>query len=74
MNFEEEVFFNNIRINIRYYRNKNRLTQQELAELTTLSYDYINEIESLKKNKSFSLITLLRISNSLNVNIIELLK
>lgn len=74
MSLEEEIFFNIIRINIRYYRNKRKLTQERLAELSDLSYDYINEIESLTKNKTFSIITLLRIINSLNVNIIDLLK
>ena len=74
MNIYEELFWNNIRLNIRYYRSKRKLTQERLAELSDLSYDYINEIESLTKNKTFSIITLLRISNSLNVNIIDLLK
>lgn len=74
MNLQEEIFFNIIRINIRYYRSKRKLTQERLAELSNLSYDYINEIESLTKNKTFSIITLLRISNSLNVNVIDLLK
>lgn len=74
MSLQEEIIFNIIRINIRYYRIKRKLTKERLAELSSLSYDYINEIESLTKNKTFSIITLLRISNSLNVNIIDLLK
>ena len=74
MSLQEEIFFNIIRINIRYYRIKRKLTQERLAELSSLSYDYINEIESLTKNKTISIITLLRISNSLNVNVIDLLK
>ena len=74
MSLQEEIIFNIIRINIRYYRIKRKLTQERLAELSSLSYDYINEIESLTKNKTFSIITLLRISNSLNVNVIDLLK
>ena len=74
MSLQEEIIFNIIRINIRYYRIKRKLTQERLAELSSLSYDYINEIERLTKNKTFSIITLLRISNSLNVNIIDLLK
>ena len=74
MNLQEEIFFNIIRINIRHYRNKRNLTQEMLAELSDLSYDYINEIESLKKNKTFSIITLLKISKSLNVSVIDLIK
>lgn len=51
MDLQEEIIFNIIRINIRYYKNVRKLTQERLAELSNLSYDYINEVESLTKNK-----------------------
>lgn len=54
MDLQEEIIFNIIRINIRYYKNVRKLTQERLAELSNLSYDYINEVESLTKNKTFS--------------------
>lgn len=73
MSLQEEMFWNIIRINIRYYRNKRKLTQEELAEKCNLSYYYINEIESLRKNKTFSLSTLFIISNVLDIDIRELL-
>ena len=41
----------------------------QLADLTDLSLDYICEIESLKRNKSFSIITLGRIADVLNIDI-----
>lgn len=72
MNIYEELFWNNIRINIRYCRNKRKLTQEHLAEKCNLSYYYINEIESLKKNKTFSLTVLFTIANVLEVDIREL--
>lgn len=45
------------------------MTQQELAEKVDLSVDYICEIESVKKAKSFSIITLGRIADVLKVDI-----
>lgn len=45
------------------------MTQRELAEKVDLSVDYICEIESVKKAKSFSIITLGRIADVLKVDI-----
>lgn len=72
MSLQEEIFWNIIRLNIRYYRNKRKLTEGELAEKCILSYDYINEIESLTKDKTFSLSTLFIIANVLDIDIREL--
>lgn len=72
MNIYEEIFFNNIRLNIKYYRLKKGYTQNNLAELCYISYDYMNEIENLKRNKTFSLSVLFRISQVLDINIKEL--
>lgn len=72
MNIYEELFWNNIRINIRYFRNARKLTQEKLAEKCNLSYYYINDIESLTKNKTFSLIVLFTIANVLENDIREL--
>ena len=74
MNLQEEIFFNIIRINIRYYRSKRKLTQERLAELSNLSYDYINEIESRTKNKTFSLVIVAKISHYLNVDFYKFFK
>lgn len=64
-----DYYYNIIRKNIKKYRKEKRLTQQQLAEATDLSVDYICEIESLTKNKSFSIVTLGRIADILEVNI-----
>ena len=61
MNIYEELFWNNIRIK--------KLTQEHLAEKCNLSFYYINEIESLKKNKTFSLTVLFIIANVLEVDV-----
>ena len=64
-----DYYYNIIRKNIKKYRKEKRYTQQKLAEDTDLSVDYICEIESLTKNKSFSIVTLGRIADVLEVDI-----
>ena len=55
--------------NIKYYRRKKGITQAELAELVDLSHEFIRRIESKKGQKSFSLYTVYRIANALDVPI-----
>ena len=64
-----DYYYNIIRKNIRKYRKEKNFTQQQLADATDLSVDYIGEIESLTKNKSFSIVTLGRIADVLEVDI-----
>ena len=64
-----DYYYDIIRKNIKKYRKEKKLTQQELAEKADLSVDYICEIESLKKNKSFSIVTLGRIADVLEIDI-----
>lgn len=64
-------YYNIVRINIKKFRKEKNYTQQKLAEETDLSIDYISEIESLTKNKSFSLAVLGRIADVLKVDIKE---
>ena len=66
---DEEFFYQKIRNNIRNFRIAEKLTQQELADLCGLSRGYICDIENEKKNKSFSINTLIKISCALNKNI-----
>ena len=62
-------YYNIIRRNIRKYRKEKELTQWQLAEKVNLSEDYICEIESLIKNRGFSIIVLGRIADILKVDI-----
>lgn len=62
-------YYDVIRKNIRKFRKEKGFTQQQLAEKADLSSDYICEIESLKKQKSFSIATLGRISEALKIEI-----
>lgn len=64
-----DYYYNIIRKNIKKYRKEKKYTQQKLADDTDLSVDYICEIESLTKNKSFSIVTLGRIADVLEVDI-----
>ena len=64
-----DYYYNIIRKNIKKYRKDKHLTQQQLAEKTDLSVDYICEIESPTKNKSFSIAVLGRIADVLETDI-----
>lgn len=65
----DNYYYDVIRKNIRKFRKEKGFTQQQLAEKADLSSDYICEIESLKKQKSFSIATLGRISEALKIEI-----
>ena len=66
-----DYYYNIIRKNIKKYRKDKHLTQQQLADKTDLSVDYISEIESPTKNKSFSIAVLGRIADVLEIDIKE---
>ncbi len=66
---ENDYYYNIIRKNIKKFRKERKLTQQQLAEAVDLSVDYICEIESPTKNKSFSIVALGRIADALEVDI-----
>ena len=60
--------------NIRHYRRKCYLTQEQLAEKCDLSISYIKQIESGKEYKNVSLTVLLKLSKALNVDLEKLFK
>ena len=47
------------RSNLKFYRNKQGLTQEKLSELIGISTDYLSEIERGKKTPSFKRMELL---------------
>ncbi len=67
-------YYDIVRVNIRRYRKEKNYTQQKLADLSHLSIDYISEIESIKRKKSFSLATLGRIADALEIDIRDFFK
>lgn len=64
--------FNIISHNIKYYRQNQNMSQEELAEKSDLSISYIKQLESGKIFKNLSLTTLLKLSKALNININKL--
>ena len=60
--------------NIKFYREKAHLTQQELAEAAKLSLSYISKIEANGCNKSMSISALNQIANALGIEINEFFK
>ena len=58
------------RENLKFYRNKLNLTQEQLSELSGISSDYLSEIERGKRTPSFKRLDL--IANSLGVEVYKL--
>lgn len=65
-------YYDVCRKNIRKYRLEKNLTQQQLADLSSLSMHFISEIESSVKNKTFSIETVGKIADSLQIPISKL--
>ena len=74
MKFDDMELYDIARRNIRKYRKKCDLTQEQLAEKICYSPDYICEIESPTKNKTFSLIVISRAAKVLGIKPEKLLE
>ena len=72
MQINENEIRNILAKNIKNVRTKNGYTQEQLADLSNISYDFIKDIEIARTN--ISLTTLLSICNALKVTPNELLK
>lgn len=68
----DTYYYDIVRKNIRKYRTEKKLTQQALADLTELSMHFISEIESTKKQKTFSISTVGRIADALEIPMFKL--
>lgn len=66
---DNAYYYDIVRKNIRKFRIEKGYTQQRLSEEADISMDYLAEIESMKRKKSFSLAVLGRIADVLDVNI-----
>ena len=71
---EDTYYYDVVRKNIKKYRKEKGYTLQKLAEEADMSMDYLAEIESDKRKKSFSLAILGRIADTLDVDIIYFFK
>ena len=69
-----EYYYRVIGKNIKKFRKENRLTQQNLADMTDLSREYICDIENEKRNKHLTIKSLGKIAEALKMNIIDFFK
>lgn len=67
VNFENCDFFLDLGIHIAYYRKKNGITQQSLADELHITRSYLSCIESPNRNQHFSLELFFSIARVLNV-------
>ena len=73
-NFEhnDNYYFDVIRHNIKKYRLAAHLTQQELADRSGLTMNFIAKIESQKLQRGFTIVSLGRIADALKIDIRKL--
>ena len=71
---DDNYYFDIIRENIKKYRKEKKLTQQQLADRSSVTMNYIAKLESKKMKREVTIPVLGRIANSLNVNIKDLLE
>lgn len=69
---DDTYYFDIIRHNIRKYREIAGLTQQELADKAGITMNYLSKIESQKMNRGFTIVTLGRIADALEIDIRKL--
>ena len=65
----DNYYIDIIRFNIKKYRKKLNMTQQELADRSSLSMNYIAKIESEKMQRGLSIVSLGRIADALGIDI-----
>lgn len=58
--------------NIKYYRHKANMAQEQLAEKADLSVSYIKQIESGKEFKNITFNTFSKIAKALNISVKQL--
>ena len=58
--------------NIKYYRHKANMTQEQLAEKADLSVSYMKQIESGKEFKNITFNTFSKIAKALNISVKQL--
>ena len=66
---DDEYYYSVLRRNVKAIRIEKGLTQQELADLTFLSREYICDIENHKRGKHPSISVIGRIADALEVDI-----
>ena len=65
----DNYYYNIVRKNIKKYRKLANLTQQNLADKSGITMNYLAKIESEKMQRCFSIAVIGRIADSLNIDI-----
>ncbi len=68
---DDEYYYQIVRENIRKFRLLKGYTQQDLADMTDLSREYICDIENAKRNKHPTIAVLGRVAEALGVHIVN---
>lgn len=71
---EIKILRGKVSYNIRKYRKQKKYTQEELAEIADISYDFMRRIESSEGECGFSVFTLYKIALALNVSMDKLVE
>ena len=71
---DDEYYYKIVRTNIKRIRIEHGLTQQDLADMTELSREYICDIENEKRNKHPSVAVIGRVADALEIDIMMLFK
>lgn len=71
---DDEYYYSIIRKNVKKFRLEKNLTQQDLADMTEMSREYICDIENESRNKHLTISVLGRIAEALNIDIGEFFK
>lgn len=66
---EDNYYYDIVRYNIKKYREKANLTQQQLADLAGITINYLAKIESVKMQRGFTIVIVGRIADALNIDI-----
>ena len=69
---DDDYYFDIIRLNIKKYREKAKLTQQQLADKCGITMNYLAKIESKKMNRGFTVVVMGRIADALEIDIRQL--
>lgn len=71
---DDEYYYTMIRHNIKKFRNKIGITQQDLADMTGISREYICDVENENRNKHITISLLGRIAEVLEIDIANFFK
>lgn len=69
MKHEDNYYYDIVRYNIKKYREKANLTQQQLADKAGITMNYLAKIESIKMQRGFTIVIIGRIADALDIDI-----